>query len=132
MSEKPVAHLTHSATVLVVRNVVAAAEYYRDILGFRLGAYYGEPPGFVIIARDKMHVMLSQIADHAAIVPRWTISPGLFDMYFWVDDVEPLYAELVERGAKIDYVPFDKDYGCREFGVADLDGYHIAFGQVIK
>ena len=79
-----------------------------------------------------MYVMVKQIADHKHIVPRWTISSGLWDMYFWVDDVDVLYKEFVERGAKIDYGLCDQPYGCREFGTQDIDGHDIGFGQEIS
>jgi uncharacterized glyoxalase superfamily protein PhnB len=78
-----------------------------------------------------MRVMIKQIDDHKQIVPRWTVSSGLWDMYFWVDDVERLYREFVERGARIDYGLCDQPYGCREFGTQDLDGHDIGFGQDI-
>ena len=47
-----------------------------------------------------MYVMVKQIDDHKHIVPRWTVSAGLWDMYFWVDDVDALYKEFVERVQK--------------------------------
>jgi uncharacterized glyoxalase superfamily protein PhnB len=53
-------------------------------------------------------------------------------MYFWVDDVDALYKEFVERGAKIDYELCDQPYGCREFGTQDIDGHDIGFGQVVS
>jgi hypothetical protein len=49
-----------------------------------------------------------------------------------VKDVEALYAEFIRRGAKIDYTLCIQPYGCREFGIQDLDGYDIAFGEVIE
>jgi uncharacterized glyoxalase superfamily protein PhnB len=125
----PTAKLTASAPVLFVRDVQAAAAYYRDALGFTAGRFWGEPPSFTILGRDGMHVMLKQIDDHTRIVPRHTVSSGLWDMYFWVDDVQALYDELVGRGANIDYDLCDQPYGCREFGVQDLDGHDIGFGQ---
>ena len=79
-----------------------------------------------------MCVMVKQIEDHKHIVPRWTVSAGLWDMYFWVDDADALYKEFVERGAKIDYGLCDQPYGCREFGTQDIDGHDIGFGQVIS
>jgi hypothetical protein len=42
-----------------------------------------------------------------------------------------LHAEFVRRGARIDYGLCEQPYGCREFGVQDLDGYDIGFGQTI-
>ena len=126
------AKFTSSAPVLFVRDVRASAEHYRDTMGFRFDRFYGEPPSFVILGRDGLHVMLKTASDHSAIIPRWNISPNLWDMYFWVDDVEELYREFRGRGAKIDYEICDQPYGCREFGTQDIDGHDIGFGQVVS
>jgi len=126
------ARLIGSAPVLLVRNVVNAANHYRDAMGFSYGKLWGEPPSFVILNRDGMYVMLKQVVDDKCIVPHWTISEKLWNIYFWVSDVDGLYSELVRRGAKIDYEPCNQPYGCREFGTQDLDGYDIGFGQVLQ
>ena len=122
--------LTSSAPVLLVRDVVAAANYYRDALGFTYDRFWGEPPNFVILRRDGLYVMLSLAPHGSAIVPHWKVNPGIWNVYFWVDDVDALFAELKGRGARIDYGLDDKPYNVREFGVQDLDGYDIGFGQL--
>jgi hypothetical protein len=126
------AKLTGSAPVLFVRDVYASAEHYRDAMGFSFGKIWGQPPSFAILERDGMHVMIKQIDDHNYIAPRWTISAGLWDMYFWVNDIDALFREFVERGAKIDYGLCDQPYGCREFGTQDIDGHDIGFGQIVS
>lgn len=124
------AHLTSSAPVLLVRDVVAAANHYRDSLGFTYEKFWGTPPDFVILRRDALHLMLSLAPKDHAIVPNSKVN-GIWNLYFWVDDVDALYAEVVKRGAKIDYGLENKPYDVREFGVQDLDGYDIGFGQPI-
>jgi catechol 2,3-dioxygenase-like lactoylglutathione lyase family enzyme len=42
-----------SAPVLLVADVVKAADYYRDKLGFTYDRFWGEPPNFVILNRDN-------------------------------------------------------------------------------
>jgi uncharacterized glyoxalase superfamily protein PhnB len=126
-----VARLTASAPVLLVRDVVKAANHYRDALGFGYERYWGEPPSFVILHRDGMYVMLKQAADPKHVIPHWTVADKLWNIYFWVSDVDALYAELCGRGARIDYGPCNQDYGCREFGIQDLDGYELGFGQIL-
>ena len=123
------ARLTSSAPVLLVRDIVAAANYYRDALGFTFDRFWGEPPDFVILRRDGLHVMLDLAPVGVAIVPHWKVDPNMWNVYFWVDDVDALFAEFKQRGAKIDYELHDKPYDVREFGVQDLDGYDIGFGQ---
>jgi len=118
--------------VLLVRDVVSAANHYRDAMGFEYERFWGEPPSFVILHRDGMYVMLKQAVDPKHVVPHRTVSDSLWNVYFWVSDADALYAELVHREAKIDYGLCDQPYGCREFGVQDLDGHAIGFGQVVK
>jgi predicted enzyme related to lactoylglutathione lyase len=119
------------APILLVQDVEAAADYYRDQVGFSYERFWGEPPGFCILERDGFSLMLSRVEDERHVVPHWTVVDKMWNVYFWVDDVEALYAELVERGARIDYDLCDQAHGCREFGIQDLDGYDIAFGQNI-
>lgn len=123
--------LTSSAPVLLVRDVVAAANHYRDALGFTYERFWGEPPDFVILKRDGLHLMLTLAPRGTAIVPHWQVKSGMWNVYFWVNDVDALFAEFQQRGAKIDYGLGNKPYGVREFGVQDLDGYDLGFGQVL-
>ena len=124
------AKIVGSAPVLLVRDVVAAANHYRDRLGFSYDRLWGHPPNFCMVARDGHVVMLSE-APPEAVVPHWTVAEKMWDAYFWVDDVDAVYAELQARGATIDYTLAVKPYGVKEFGVQDLDGHDLAFGQVV-
>lgn len=117
------------APVLLVRDVVASAKYFRDRLGFTYDRLWGDPPDFCMVRRDGNTVMLSQAPRGHRIVPNWKVVHQMWDAYFWVMDVDALFEEFRRRGAIIDYEPDDKPYGIREFGVQDLDGHDIAFGQ---
>ena len=131
MDTRSPAQLTACAPILLVRDIVAAANHYRDAMGFHYERFWGDPPNFVILKRDGLSVMLRQADDPRHVIPYWTVADGLWNIYFWVSDVEALHAEFVARGAKIDYGLCDQPYGCREFGTQDLDGHDIAFGQAI-
>jgi hypothetical protein len=122
--------LTGSAAVLLVRDVVAGANHYRDVMGFDYKRFFGEPPGFVILWRDDMYLMLKQ-ADTKLAVPHRSVGVESCDVYFWTSDVDALHAEFVGRGARISDGLYLQEYGCREFAVRDLDGYEIRFGQVV-
>ena len=123
--------LIGSAPVLLVVDVVKAANYYRDQLGFAYERFWGEPPNFCMVQRDGFIVMLAQAPAGARLVPHWKVAHQMWNAYFWCDDVESLHAEFVKRGAKIDYGLGIKPYGIKEFGIQDLDGHDIAFGQRI-
>ena len=123
------AKITGSAPILLVSDVVASANYYRDRLGFSYDEFWGDPPAFCILRRNDFHVMLARAKGPKYIVPHEDVRPDMWDIYFWVDDADALHEELKERGATLHYGLRDQPYGCREFAVKDLDGYAIAFGQ---
>ena len=54
--------------LFLVPDVLKAAEYYRDVLGFSFNKPYGEPPCFVIVWRDCVDVMLKLATDPRARV----------------------------------------------------------------
>ena len=120
-----------SAPILLVKDVIASANYYRDKVGFAYEQFWGKPPCFCILWRDKFNLMLSQVDDPKSIIPHYKVVESMWNVYFWVNDADALYAELKSRGASIDYELCDQPYGCKEFGIQDLDGYDIAFGQDI-
>jgi len=127
----PAKQLFGIAPYFFVRDVVKAAEYYRDALGFSYPRFWGKPPVFCMPQRDGVIVMLSQVQDPAVIRPNATVQDDEpWDAYVWVNDADALFAEVKPRGAIIAYEPMLKEgYGNREFAVRDLDGYLIAFGS---
>jgi uncharacterized glyoxalase superfamily protein PhnB len=116
-----------------VRDVVKAAEYYRDALGFSYPRFWGEPACFCMPRRDGVTILLSQA--HAPIIRPNAMArrDGSWDAYVWVRDADALFAEVKPRGAIIAYEPvLQEEYGNREFGVRDLDGYLLAFGSAAR
>ena len=132
MTEMAKSKIVGSAPILLVKDVVASADYYRDKVGFSYERVWGEPPSFCILWRDNYHLMLSQVEDPKSIVPHYEVVEKMWNVYFWVNDADAMYEELKGRGVRIDYELCDQPYGCREFGIQDLDGYDIAFGQDIE
>jgi uncharacterized glyoxalase superfamily protein PhnB len=49
-----------------------------------------------------------------------------------VKDVDAYYREIVDRGAEVAKAPTDQPYGIREFGLSDVNGVDIVFGQDIE
>ena len=123
--------ITASSPVLLVSNVIASADYFRDCAGFDKRQLYGEPPSFCICQRDGFCLMLAQVDDPKLIVPFWKIRDKTCNAYFWVDAADALYAEMKAKGARMDYGPCTQPYGVREFGIQDLDGHDISFGQMM-
>jgi catechol 2,3-dioxygenase-like lactoylglutathione lyase family enzyme len=121
--------LTGHATVLLVEDVRRATDYYRDALGFDVELYDRIPDHYGYASRDGCHVHFARFERVAPRPNNEVVPPDMFDAYFWVDDVENLYAEILERGAEIVRGPVDQGYGLREFRVRDPEGYVLAFGQ---
>ncbi len=51
---------------------------------------------------------------------------------FGVDDVDAVYAELVERGVNFTNGPIDRAWGSRTASFADPDGHHWEIAQSIE
>lgn len=114
------------APQFLAKDVRAAAEYYRDKLGFEIGRYFLDPPVFVILQRDGMALQLSKSGKSGGTNRTW--KGEAHDAYIWVDDADEIYRDFVLRKADLDGAPVLKPYGMREFEVRDLDGHVIRFG----
>jgi catechol 2,3-dioxygenase-like lactoylglutathione lyase family enzyme len=110
-----------------VADVVRTAEYYRDILGFEIGDYFGDPPVFTHISRDYVVIQIG--LEQPGGTP--TRPPGGIghNAYIWTDDVDALAAELKERGAEILEGPVERQYHCREIIVRDCNGLILCFAK---
>ena len=97
--------------------VPAGVRYYRDILGFTVNY---EQQDIGVLDRDEVRVLL---------VARTPAHRGIGSAYFYVRDVDALYAELFEKGADVQGEPISQPWGLREFSVVDLERNRLTFGQ---
>jgi catechol 2,3-dioxygenase-like lactoylglutathione lyase family enzyme len=124
--------LTEHATVLLVDDVRRSLDYYRDKLGFEVDEYDLNPEHYGYARRGACAVHFACF-EHAGPQPNSVaVPPDMFDAYVYVDDVEGLHEELVERGAELVHAPVDQAYGLREIRVRDPSGYILAFGEASK
>jgi len=107
------------APVLHVQDVTAAVAFYRDVLGFT--ADYGDET-YAVVWRDNSAVHFV----------RETTNPQGVHLFQWVKDIDAYYEEIVRRGARLTTKPTDRSYGIREFGLTDVSGVSIVFGQDIE
>jgi len=120
------AHLQTAHPMLAVPDVTAAAEWYRDRLGFRVHGLYGDPAFYALVERDD--VWLNFIASESA-----SGEPGeRGGAYLHVDDVDALYDEIKDRTVTFFSPPEDRDYGMRDFIALDLNGYRLCFGTPLR
>jgi len=117
-----------SASVFMVKDLGRALDYYCDVLGFKRPQLWGESPDFAMPSRDGFIVMLQQVEENETV--RSNFSQGAnWDAYFWVNDADSLFAEFKAKGAIIEYEPTIQPYEIKEFGIQDVDGHFLAFGQ---
>ncbi|HEV2422978.1 MAG TPA: VOC family protein [Candidatus Acidoferrales bacterium] len=115
----------------IVNDLVASAEFYRDKLGFRFHRYWGEPPCFVMVARDNVEFFLSYQGPKLAKPNHLTNAEVPWDAYVRVADADALCAEFKSRGVKIHREPETAFYDQREFEIEDPDGYRICFAHSV-
>jgi uncharacterized glyoxalase superfamily protein PhnB len=123
--------ITDATPVLLVRDVVKAAEYYVNKLGFTVERFWGEPPMFAIARRDGVSIMLNQVGAGDTFRPNGDYD-GRFSVYIDTSDADALYAEFQAKGADIVCPPEDMPYMMREFQVRDLDGHLLGCGHDIS
>jgi catechol 2,3-dioxygenase-like lactoylglutathione lyase family enzyme len=101
-------------------NVAATVTYYCDVLGFRVNY---QQDGLGVLDRDTITILLrARSGEHKGT--------GLF--YVYVDDADALYAELLEKGSRVQGPPDSRPWGLRDFSVLDLEGNRITFAQTFE
>ena len=105
--------------ILRVDSVDRSVRYYLEQLGFSLQWRDGMVAG---VTRGQTSFILCQ-GDQG--------HPGT---WVWIptSDVDALYAEMKERGAKLRHAPANYPWGSRECQVTDPDGHVLRFGADLK
>lgn len=112
------AQFVQGAPVLHVPDVKATAAFYRDVLGF---TWDFDDEAYAVVWRDNSAIHFVRDAG----------MPSGVHLFQWVKDVDAYYREVVSRGAEVAAAPADQPYGIREFGVRDVNGVGVVFGQDI-
>ncbi len=127
---KPILKLTAICPQFIVPDVVPAAEYYRDVFGFKILGYFLDPPVFAMVARDAAAIHFGKADSGSAPSPNLLRRHGIgIDAYIWVTDVDALHGELKQRGARIIEGPILRVYNCYELLVEDLHGFRLVFAM---
>lgn len=100
----------------------ATLAFYTDVLGFICEAG-SEQAGWSSLRSGDVVIMIS--APNAHLHERAPAFTG--SLYLRVDDVDAWWLALKDR-VRICYPIEDFDYGMREFGIYDNNGYLLQFG----
>ena len=122
------AKLRAIAPQFVVPDVIKTAEYYRDVLGFKILGYFPDPPVYAIVGRDNVEIHLGK-GDTNIAQGNVTRRSGGLDAYIFLKGVDDLFEEFRQRQVDIVEGPIDQIYGQREIMIRDCNGFTIGFGD---
>jgi uncharacterized glyoxalase superfamily protein PhnB len=125
-------HLTKLTPNLIVADVSRSIAFYRDVLGFTLGATVPDAPPFVfaIVHSGGVEIFLNAPGPAVAEYPAFKDRPigGTLTLFIQVDDVRAAHEALKNQVEIV--MPLEKKwYGVTEFAFIDPDGYVITFAQ---
>ena len=121
---KPDRKVVHTRHVLAVKDLRVEAGYYLEKLGFDRDF---TAPGWEFLSFGDFKVMLGECADEMTAEETGNHS---WYAHALVENVDDVYQELVDRGAKILSPIANKPWRIREFSVVTPDGHRITFGQL--
>jgi catechol 2,3-dioxygenase-like lactoylglutathione lyase family enzyme len=122
----PEMKLKTAQPVLYVRDVTAAAGFWRDRLGFKVDFLHGHPAFYGAVSRDGACLHLKFV--HEAVFGAGRVEDeGLIMAYVPVDNVKALFAEFEARGVAFRQLLTRQAWGGLDFHVLDPDGNCIAF-----
>lgn len=117
--------VVHTRHVLAVKDLRAAAEYFVDKLGFERDF---TAPGWEFLSFGSFKVMLGECSDEVSAEETGNHS---WFAHALVENVDEVYTELVDRGAKILTPIGDRPWGIRDFTVATPEGHRIVLGELL-
>jgi catechol 2,3-dioxygenase-like lactoylglutathione lyase family enzyme len=115
---------------LVVADIPRTVAFYREKLGFTRAKTFFDPPAYAIVGRQTVNLHFCRATPGFA--PRSNRpAADVWDAFVEVVGVEALAKEFTARGATLTRGPESTFYNSREIELADPDGYHICFGELL-
>lgn len=104
----------------------ASIVFYTEVLGFECEKF-SEEHGWISLRCDNVSIMLARPNQHMGhVAPVLTGS-----LYIKTDDVDRWWEKIKDK-TQVCYPIEDFEYGMREFGVFDNNGYLLQFGQALS
>ena len=126
------ARLVNAVVLFVAPDARETAAYYRDVLGFRVVEHFDKEESFAALYRDEIEIVVVQSRFGNVVSNQERFGAG-YDAYLDpadLEDVDTLYTEWSQKGAKIIRSPCLTPYGCYEFVLEDIDGRRIGVGRI--
>ena len=112
------------APELFVPDLAASVGFYTESLGFEA---LRVEPHFAVVALGEAIVMLAQ-ESLPVVAPGAPRGLGI-EVRIMVLDVDAVHQRLRENGVKLTRDIGDRDYGLRDFVVADPNGFRLRFAS---
>ena len=113
-----VRQVVQGAPIIQVADPQETAKYYRDVLGFEFD--FGSD-FYTVVWRDNAAIHFVRSDELASGVR----------VFLWVKNADEVLAQLKERGVTIKVEIGNREYGVRDFTVADCNDMEIVIGQDI-
>ncbi len=111
---------------LYAPDIAKTIEFYVNNLGFEQTASYTDDDGAVIWAEVALGESRLWFFSNPLQQQPGPAFSGL--IYIFVQDVDALSARLPAK-VSVDWGPETQDYGLRELGIRDINGYYIVFAH---
>lgn len=120
--------LTSAVPILFVRDVAAAAAFYKEKLGFQIDFLHGKPPFYGSVSRDAvcLHLRFVHQTNFTELAAR---EGGLILATIEVANVKALFQEFDARRVDFAQRLVRQPWGGLDFHVRDPDGNVISFVQ---
>ncbi len=128
--------LSGCCPLLQVFDMPTALEFYCDVLGFEVVSHSGNAAGasrefgWCLLRRKGTELMLNTAYDEGERPekpdPARVAAHGDTCIYFGWEDLDGLYADLIEKGVKLN-PPQVAPYGMKQLYVIDPDGFGLCF-----
>ncbi|MCA1587700.1 MAG: MerR family transcriptional regulator [Chloroflexi bacterium] len=121
--------------ILAYHDLDSIHDFLVDAFQMRPGGVQHDDKGRAVhaevYAADGSAIWLHRNApEHGLVSPR-DVDKATGGVVVLVDDVNGHYRHAQSKGAQIDYLPTDQDYGLREYGARDPEGGRWYFGKPI-
>lgn len=126
--------LTKLTPNLIVRNVEASLNFYREVLGLEkvMSVPEQSPYVFASVSNGSVEIFFNDQKTVAAEYPRLAGQIGAsLTLYIETDNLQGIFDRVQKAGAKISMPITDQFYGIREFAFEDVDSYTITIAQRI-
>jgi uncharacterized glyoxalase superfamily protein PhnB len=118
----------NSVPVVSTADVQSTVDYYTQTLGFNKHFMFGEPPVYAGLEQSGVLLYVAEDKNFASAVKSARLHPEVF---LWVQNVDKVYSEHKQRGAKIVEEIADRPWDARQYVVEDPNGYHLKIAEPI-